>query len=81
MALIRHQHNYLLMAILFSVFIMLLLAFGASGIYLSGLNPNDLLAGYVFGAVWGSGMILLLELFRFLSLIKHNEQPVGHGWK
>lgn len=81
MALIRHQQNYLLMAILFSVFIMLLLAFGASGIYLSGLNPNDLLAGYVFGAVWGSGMILLLELFRFLSLIKHNEQPVGHGWK
>lgn len=76
MALIRHQHNYILMTMLFGVFLVLLLAFGVSGIYLSGLNPNDLLAGNVFGAAWGSGMILLLELFRFLSLIKKSEQAV-----
>ncbi|MCI1857825.1 MAG: VTT domain-containing protein [Sporolactobacillus sp.] len=72
MAVIRHQRNYRLMAVLFCLLVMLLLVFAVGGIYLSALHPNDLLAGYVFGAVWGSGMILLLELFRFLSLIKKN---------
>jgi Uncharacterized membrane-associated protein len=77
MAVIRHQKNYLLMIILFCLFLALLFAFGTSGIYLAGMTPNDLLAGYVFGAAWGSGMILMLELFRFLSMIRKSELSVA----
>ncbi|MFX3617664.1 MAG: VTT domain-containing protein [Sporolactobacillus sp.] len=68
--LIRHQKNYFFSTITFFLFAFFLLAFFISRIYVVHSNPSDLLAGYVFGAVWASGMILSLELFRFLSQIK-----------
>lgn len=68
----RHQRSYLFGSIMFFLFIFILLAYSISGIFVSHVNPSDLMAGYVFGAVWLSGMIFSLELFRFLSLIKEN---------
>ncbi|WP_100488815.1 VTT domain-containing protein [Sporolactobacillus pectinivorans] len=72
MMLIRHQKNYFSGAVLFFVFLSFLLAYSVCGVYIAHINPSDLMAGYVFGAVWISGMILSLELFRLVSLIKEN---------
>ncbi|TGA99394.1 hypothetical protein E4665_03425 [Sporolactobacillus shoreae] len=70
--LIRHQKNYLFGALLFCLFLVFLLTYAVCGIYVGNVNPSDLMAGYVFGAVWLSGMILSLELFRLVSLSKEN---------
>ncbi|EST11425.1 DedA family protein [Sporolactobacillus laevolacticus] len=72
MMLVRHQTNYLISMIEFLVFVSLLLGYSISGISIFNINPSDLFAGYVFGAVWVSGLLLSLELFRFLSIIKEN---------
>lgn len=72
MMLIRHQRSYLFGLTMFFLFIFVLLAYSICGVYIARVNPSDLMAGYVFGAVWVSGMIFSLELFRFLSLIKEN---------
>lgn len=68
--LFRHHRNYFFDIIMFIFFIVILLAFSISGIYLHHIQPSDLAGGYVFGAVWTSGMIFSMEMFRFLSMIK-----------
>ncbi|MDD9147525.1 VTT domain-containing protein [Sporolactobacillus sp. CQH2019] len=74
MMLIRHQRSYLFGTILFFLYLFFLLVYSISGVYVYHVNPSDLMAGYVFGAVWLSGMIFSLELFRFLSLIKEGSK-------
>lgn len=68
--LIRHKRNYLLAVAEFSIFLFILLGYFAGGIYMHQIRPNNLVAGYVFGAVWVTGMSFSLEMFRLLSLIK-----------
>ncbi|SFG15889.1 VTT domain-containing protein [Sporolactobacillus nakayamae] len=70
MMLVRHQKNYLISMIELVVLLFILLAYSVSAVSIFRITPSDLLAGYVFGAVWVSGLMLTLELFRFLSLIK-----------
>ncbi|MET1248897.1 DedA family protein [Sporolactobacillus sp. STCC-11] len=70
MMLVRHQKNYLISMIELVVLLFILLAYSVSAVSIFRITPSDLLAGYVFGAVWVSGLMLSLELFRFLSLIK-----------
>ncbi|MCO7125864.1 DedA family protein [Sporolactobacillus shoreicorticis] len=70
MMLIRHQNNYLISIIEFTLFFILLFVYSISGVSNYQITPSDLAAGYVFGAVWLSGLILSLELFRFLTIIK-----------
>jgi membrane protein DedA with SNARE-associated domain/membrane-associated phospholipid phosphatase len=69
---IRHKKRLLLSTFMFVLFLLLLLAYFISGIYLHHLNPSDLVAGYIFSAVWTTGMVLSLEMFRLLSIIKAN---------
>jgi membrane protein DedA with SNARE-associated domain len=69
---IRHKKRILLSAVMFVLFLLLLLAYFLSGIYLHHLNPSDLVAGYLFSAVWVTGMVFSLEMFRLLSIIKGN---------
>jgi membrane protein DedA with SNARE-associated domain len=72
--LIRHNKNYLLSVVNFLFFLLILFAYFISGIYIHDLKPNDLVAGYVFSAVWITGMSFSLEMFRLLYLIKKNKQ-------
>ena len=68
--LIRHKKRYLLSGVLIILFLLLLVGYFISSIYFHQFNPSDLLGGYVFSAVWVTGMSFLLEMFRLLSLIK-----------
>lgn len=69
--LIRHSDNFLFAIIVFFLFIFVLIVYFISSIYAYGLKPSDLVAGYVFSAVWVTGMAFSLEMFRLLSLIKN----------
>nr|WP_259544636.1 hypothetical protein [Heyndrickxia oleronia] len=66
----RHSRNYFYIGAMFFVFIFILAAYFISGIYVHHLKPSDLLAGYVFSAVWVTGMVFTMEMFRLISLIK-----------
>ncbi len=68
--LIRHRKNFLLSAMLFFFFLFILLVYFVSGIYVQHLQPSEIAAGLVFGAVWLTLMALGLEMFRLLSFIK-----------
>lgn len=68
--LIRHKRNWILSFITFVFFVLVLSWSFTSRIYLHQIRPSDLVAGYVFSAVWISGMLLALEMFRFLNLLK-----------
>jgi membrane protein DedA with SNARE-associated domain len=67
---VRHSKNPLLNTIIVSAEILVLFAITVSNIYLGYQNPSDLIAGYTFGGVWISLVILLIELSRLLNLIK-----------
>jgi membrane-associated phospholipid phosphatase len=41
---------------------------GLSQIYFNNHFPSDVVAGYVFGGVWVSLNVVLLEIFRFVKL-------------
>lgn len=69
---LRHQRNYIFGGILLFVLIFILLSFSICNVYLYHINPSDLVAGYVFGAAWVTGMAFTLELFRFVSLLKND---------
>lgn len=68
--MMRHSRNYFYIGVMFFVFIFILAGYFISGIYVHHLKPSDLLAGYVFSAVWVTGMVFTMEMFRLISLIK-----------
>lgn len=72
--LIRHRRRYLLAVAEFFLFCLILLGYFVSGIDIQHIPPNNLIAGYVFGAVWITGMAFSLETFRLLTLIKKNSR-------
>jgi membrane protein DedA with SNARE-associated domain len=71
--IVRHSISFLYTTIMLFVFLFILLSFFLSTIFISKLIPSDLLGGYVFSAVWVTGMIFSLEMFRFLNLIKKGQ--------
>lgn len=75
MMMLRHRRNYLIIPILLVFFVFILAAYSISAIYIKHLNPSDIMAGYVFGGAWVSGMLLALEMFRFLSHLKRVLKP------
>jgi membrane protein DedA with SNARE-associated domain len=68
--LIRHYRNYQVIFFLMLGYLFMLTAYFISGVYLVHAEPSDMMAGYVFSAVWVSGMLFALETFRFISLLK-----------
>lgn len=71
--IVRHSNSFLYTTIMLFVFLLILGSFFISSIFISRLIPSDLLGGYVFSAVWLTGMFFSLEMFRFLNLIKKSE--------
>lgn len=70
---IRHKRNYFLSVFVIVLFLLLILAYFISGIYLHHHKPSDLVAGYVFSSAWLTGMTFSMEMFRLLSLIKEEK--------
>lgn len=70
--LIRHNKNYLFTIVMFFMFVLVILGYSISSVYLHHLLPSDIAAGFVFSSVWLSGVIFSLEMFRFVSLLKMN---------
>jgi membrane-associated phospholipid phosphatase len=68
--LIRHHRNYVIISVLMICFGIVLVAYSISIVYVGHTNPSDIMAGYVFGGAWLSGMFFALETFRFLSILK-----------
>lgn len=69
---IRHHRRYFLSIGLFILLLTVLAAFFVSEVFINNRNPSDLAAGFVFSAVWLTGMTFSMEMFRLLSIIKNN---------
>lgn len=62
----RHLHGIWVRYAVFLAVIVVSFLVGLSRIYFHLQYPSDVVAGYVFGGVWLSLNIVLLEIFRFL---------------
>ncbi|MFV9510229.1 VTT domain-containing protein [Tepidibacillus sp. LV47] len=72
--LLRHTKNIWLHNIsIFIVFIILILI-GISSIYFQIEAPSDVVGGYVFGGVWLSLNVILLEVYRLLRKMSKKNQ-------
>lgn len=69
---IRHSKSTILKTLAVILEISVLLSIYISNVYLHIQHPSDLAAGYVFGGVWISLIILLVEGSRLLNLIKRS---------
>ncbi|XJZ28271.1 VTT domain-containing protein [Bacillota bacterium Lsc_1132] len=67
---IRHSKSTIVNSLMVLAVLLSLTAIFISKVYLNIQFPSDLAAGYVFGGVWVSLMILLIEGSRLLNLIK-----------
>ncbi|MHA6532109.1 VTT domain-containing protein [Paenibacillus sp. BAC0078] len=65
--ILRHNSNRLIRISVTLAVILVCLLIGVSRIYLNVQFPSDVAAGYVFGGVWISLNVLLLEIFRILQ--------------
>ncbi len=66
---LRHARKRRLGTILALLTLVICIAVGLSGIFFRVQYPSDVAAGYVFGGVWLSLNIVLLEIFRVLPEI------------
>lgn len=65
--LIRHSKNVWSYVVIPLVILSLSIIIGINIIIFGADYPSDVIAGYVFGGVWLSLNIMMLEIFRFLS--------------
>ncbi|WP_270584003.1 VTT domain-containing protein [Bacillus smithii] len=68
----RKMGNVLIVVLEMLIFALI----SVSSIYLGSENPSDLVAGYTFGGVWVSLIILMIEISRLLNMIKASKR--GH---
>jgi membrane protein DedA with SNARE-associated domain/membrane-associated phospholipid phosphatase len=75
-AVIRHNRSVFATIITVLCALLIILFIPISRIYLGLQVPSDLVAGYVFGGVWVSSVILMIEISRLLNLIKRSIRKV-----
>ncbi|MEX1031494.1 MAG: phosphatase PAP2 family protein [Paenibacillaceae bacterium] len=68
--LVRHSGNLKIHALVSSLVIILCLLVGMSRIFSNVQYASDVVAGYVFGGVWITLNVILLEVFRIARLYK-----------
>ncbi|WHY87219.1 VTT domain-containing protein [Neobacillus novalis] len=66
---VRHTHNVRVHSAAAAGTLLLLLLIAVSRIFLSVQDPSDILVEYIFGGVWLSLNILVLEMFRLLRIV------------
>lgn len=71
---LRHAKNRWLGTLLFFVTLGVCVVTGLTVIFFQVQYPSDALAGYVFGGVWLSLNIVLMEVFRVLPKIQRGEE-------
>lgn len=65
--LLRHTRRAMLKTIAPGITVISSILVGLSRVYLNLQYPSDIVAGYIFGGVWLSLNIILLEVFRVLN--------------
>jgi membrane-associated phospholipid phosphatase len=68
--LIRHTNKAYVKAAAIIVTLILCILSGLSPLFFNTQYPSDVAAGYVFGGVWLSLNIILLEVYRILPKIQ-----------
>jgi membrane protein DedA with SNARE-associated domain/membrane-associated phospholipid phosphatase len=71
--LFRHYGKFLIRVLAVIGVIVICLAVGISLVFLNVQYPSDAAAGYVFGGVWLSMNVILLEIFRTMRGFKGSE--------
>lgn len=71
--ILRHVEHRWVKIFIPIVSLFFVLTIGVSQIYLKVQLPSDVVAGFVFGGVWLSFNVFLLEIFRLFSDIKYNQ--------
>jgi membrane protein DedA with SNARE-associated domain len=69
--LLRHAKSHWIRSIAVFIALGLCLCAGLSSMYFQLQYPSDVVAGYVFGGVWLSLNIVLLEVYRILPKLKN----------
>ncbi len=67
---LRHTNKAWLHNLSIFLVLLILLSIGLSGVYLQIEKPSDIVGGYVFGGVWLSLNVILLEIYRILRRLK-----------
>jgi len=65
----RHTDNYIIRTITVFIFLLITLLIGLSHLFFQLQYPSDIVAGYVFGGVWLSLILITLESFRLLRKV------------
>ncbi|BCN31083.1 VTT domain-containing protein [Anaeromicropila herbilytica] len=72
--IIRHDKKGWLRNMMIPIFLLICLLSGIGPVFFNIQYPSDVVAGYVFGGVWLSINIILLEVFRILPEIEDEEK-------
>ncbi|KXZ20522.1 bifunctional DedA family/phosphatase PAP2 family protein [Bacillus nakamurai] len=75
--LVRHLKMAWLQTFTFIIVSLILVLVGLSRIYFKIQYPSDVVSGYIFGGVWLSLNILVMELFRFSKLLKKKTRLIN----
>jgi membrane protein DedA with SNARE-associated domain/membrane-associated phospholipid phosphatase len=70
--LFRHYGKFLIRILAVLAVIVICLIVGISLVFLNAQYPSDVAAGYVFGGVWLSMNVILLEIFRTMRSFKRD---------
>jgi membrane protein DedA with SNARE-associated domain len=71
---VRHSQSKMGSVLMIVLELLILALISVSSIYLRSENPSDLVAGYTFGGVWVSLIILMMEISRLINMIKASKQ-------
>ncbi|MCF6093028.1 VTT domain-containing protein [Microaerobacter geothermalis] len=71
--IVRHVEKIWIRTIMFSTVFMIPILIGLNLLFFQVQNPSDIVAGYVFGGVWLTLNMVLLEVFRLLRGLQTKE--------
>ena len=72
--LIRYFNGKTIRSVFTLIPICIVLVTAVSSLYFKLVYPSDINAGFIFGAVWLTINIVLLEIYRVLPSISYSEQ-------
>lgn len=70
--LYKYNERYLIKVILTIIMLGIVVLLGQGVLFLGPQQPSDVLSGYIFGGIWLSLNIVLMEIYRILPQLKAN---------
>lgn len=72
----RHMHPHWIANVMIIFTIMICILSGISPVFMKEQYPSDITAGYVFGGIWLSLNIILMEVFRILPEVEKTNRAL-----